>query len=191
MIAKQYAQALASYQAAQQLPVTLQEASGNTSSRKGEISYWIGNAYEAMGDAAKARSSWSDASNPSAEPAAGGRDQRPGRGSVGGLAAGGHIDQAALYYQALALQKLGQADRAKALFAQLVDAGNKALAKDAAILAVATPSQRAKVADAHYLAGLGQLGLNNRKQAQHEFSLALEASPDHYAAMRALTEMKP
>jgi tetratricopeptide (TPR) repeat protein len=191
MIAKQYAEALASFQAAQQIPVTLQEASGDVSSRKGEISYWIGNAYEAMGDAAKAHSTWSNTSSPSAEPAAGGRDQRPGRGSVGGLAAGGHITQAALYYQAKALVKLGQTDRAKALFAQLIDAGNKALAKDAAILAVATPSQRAKVADAHYLVGLGQLGLNNRKLAQHEFSLALEASPDHYSAMQALKEMKP
>jgi tetratricopeptide (TPR) repeat protein len=191
MIAKQYAQALASYQAAQQLPVTLQEASGNTSSRKGEISYWIGNAYEAMGDAAKARGAWTEAANPSAEPAPNTRDQRPGRGSIGGLAAGGHVDLAALYYQALALVKLGQADRAKELFAQLIDTSNKTLAKEDAVPSVATPSQRAKVADAHYLAGLGQLGLNQREQARQEFTLALKVSPDHYAAMRALTGMKP
>jgi Tfp pilus assembly protein PilF len=82
-------------------------------------------------------------------------------------------------------------DRAKAIFAQLVDAGDKVLDKETAIQSIATVSQRAKVADAHYLAGLGQLGLKNLDQARQEFSRALEASPDHYAAMRALTEMRP
>ena len=47
----------------------------------------------------------------------------------------------------------------------------------------------AQIAGAHYLAGLGQLGLNNQDQARQEFSLALKASPDHYAATRALNAM--
>ena len=55
----------------------------------------------------------------------------------------------------------------------------------------AASGQHAQAADAHYLAGLGQLGLNHREQARSEFSLALEAVPDHYAAMNALTEMRP
>ena len=59
------------------------------------------------------------------------------------------------------------------------------------IQSVATPAQRAQVADAHYLIGLGQLGLNHQDQARQEFSLALEASPDHYAAMRALNDRTP
>jgi Tfp pilus assembly protein PilF len=54
-----------------------------------------------------------------------------------------------------------------------------------------TAAQRAQVADAHYLVGLGQLGLNHQDQARQEFSLALEASPDHYAAMRALNDRMP
>jgi tetratricopeptide (TPR) repeat protein len=117
------------------------------------------------------------------------------RGNVGGLAAGVHVEQAAPYYQALALDKLGQDDRAKAIFTQLVDTGSKSLGSAPAMKpagqSVVTPAQRAQVADAHYLVGLGQLGLNHTDQARQEFSLALEASPDHYAAMRALNDRMP
>jgi Tfp pilus assembly protein PilF len=93
------------------------------------------------------------------------------------------------------LEKLGQADRAKAIFAELVDNGGKALGGGAEaktpIPPVASPAQRARVADAHYLVGLGQLGMNHQEQARQEFSLALEASPDHYAAMRVLNDRTP
>ena len=47
------------------------------------------------------------------------------RANIGGLAAGVRVEQAAPYYQALALEKLGQDDRAKAIFAQLIATGNK------------------------------------------------------------------
>jgi hypothetical protein len=79
------------------------------------------------------------------------------------------------------------------LFEQLIDAGVRTLDTapngDAPVLSSATLNQRAQIADSHYLVGLGQLGLNNRDQARQEFSLALKASPDHDAAMRALKEM--
>jgi tetratricopeptide (TPR) repeat protein len=197
MIAKQYALALADYQAALEVPVTLQEATGNGSGRRGEIEYWIGNAYQAMGDSAKARSSWSEAAGSGAAGAGGPGANGPmrSRGNVGGLAAGVRVEQAAPYYQALALEKLGQEDRAKAIFAQLIATGTKSLGSAPATKTpgqpVVTAAQRAQVADAHYLVGLGQLGLNHQDQARQEFSLALEASPDHYAAMRALNDRMP
>jgi tetratricopeptide (TPR) repeat protein len=202
MIGKQYAQALADCQAALKIPVNLQGASGDVSGRKGEILYWMGNAYEAMGDAEKARRFWTDASSAPGRDGAQVGESGPGthgppggRASIGGLAAGVRVEQAALYYQAMALVKLGQADRARTIFEQLVDAGAKALAKASNLETpsqpYATASERAQVADAHYLAGLGQLGLNNREKARQEFSLALKASPDHDAAMRALKEMGP
>jgi tetratricopeptide (TPR) repeat protein len=194
MIAKQYALALADYQAALQVPVTLQEATGNVSGRRSEIEYWIGNAYEAVGDSAKARQAWTDASGTGAA-GPGANGPMRSRGNVGGLAAGVREEQAAPYYQALALEKLGQADRAKAIFAQIIDTGTKSLgsapAMKTAAQSVATPAQRAQVADAHYLVGLGQLGLNNQDKARQEFSLALQASPDHYAAMRAFNDRTP
>jgi tetratricopeptide (TPR) repeat protein len=197
MAAKQYAQALADYQAALQVPDNLAEATGNVSERRGEIEYWIGTVYEAMGDAAKARGAWNDAAGMGAASAGGTGANGPmrSRANIGGLAAGVRVEQAAPFYQALALEKLGQDDRAKAIFAQLIATGSKALGSAPVIntsgQAIATPAQRAQVADAHTLVGLGQLGLNNQDKARQEFSLALAASPDHYAAMRALNDKTP
>ena len=193
LAAKQYALALSDYQAALAIPINLEEATGNVLGRKAEISYWIGAAYAAMGDTAKARQSWTEASTPAPTPEPGAAAARYSghfsNGSMGGLAAGVHVEQAALYYQALALEKLGQADRAGTLFTQLIDAGNQTLGDTAA--AASNSDQRTHIADAHYLAGLGQLGLNHPDQARQQFLLALKASPDHYAATNALTGMTP
>jgi tetratricopeptide (TPR) repeat protein len=195
MAAKQYAQALTDYQAALQVPDNLQEATGNVNGRHGEIEYWIGNAYQALGDSAKASSAWNDATGMAAAGAGGPGANGPmrSRANIGGLAAGVREEQAAPYYQALALEKLGLPERAMAIFTQLIATGSKSLGSAPEMKgpaqAVATPAQRAQVGDAHYLAGLGQLGLNHPDQARQEFSLALEASPDHYAAMRALNDM--
>ena len=108
------------------------------------------------------------------------------RGSIGGLDPGVRVEQAAPFYQALALEKLGQTDRATAIFTQLIDTGNKTLNS-----APSADARRTQLADAHYLAGLGQLGLNNPDKARQEFSLALQAAPDHYASQRALHDMTP
>jgi tetratricopeptide (TPR) repeat protein len=174
---------------------------GEIGSRRGEVLYWIGNAYQAMGDTAKARSSWIEAATAPAESV---RRPRPGEsgytghfsnGSMGGLASGVHVEQAALYYRAMALAALGQAESANKLFQQLVDEDGNAPANAANARTSAQPgtatAQRADTADAHYLAGLGQLGLNHRDQARQEFTLALQASPDHYAAKEALTDSRP
>ena len=166
MAAKQYALALADYQAALQAPDNLAEATGNVSGRRGEIEYWIGNAYQAMSDAAKARSAWNKAAGMGSAGAGGPGANGPmrSRANIGGLAAGVRVEQAAPYYQALALEKLGQDDRAKAIFVQIIATGSKSLASAPEIKgpAVATPAQRAQAADAHYLIGLGQLGLTLR-----------------------------
>jgi tetratricopeptide (TPR) repeat protein len=210
MIARNYTQALADNQAAQHIPVNLEEAAGNTSGRKGEILYWIGNAYQAMGDDKRAQEAWSAALEPVAiSPQAGSRgsggpnspggtgarSQFSGRGSMGGVAPGGYVPQAALYYQALTLEKLGQEERSRAIFQQLIDVGahqldsapNVGELTDAGI----SPRQRARVADAHYLIGLGQLGLKNEGKARQQFLLAMQASPNHFAAEVALSNMAP
>jgi tetratricopeptide (TPR) repeat protein len=197
MAEKQYAQALTDYQAALEIPASLQEAAGNLANRKDEICYFIGNAYQALGDSASARSFWADASSDTAAARTGASD--PGaptqfrrRGNIGGLAAGVRVEQDTLYYQALALQKLGQPDRAAAIYTRLVDVGSKMLATapQTSIQSGATPT-RTQFSDAHYLVGLGQLGLNRRDQARQEFAVALKASPDHYSATRALRDMAP
>jgi tetratricopeptide (TPR) repeat protein len=200
---KQYAQALADYQAAMKIPDNLQEAAGNVSRHRSEICFWIGGAYQAMGDSKSAERFWTDSSGaPALQPAAARRGgsggttgQFRGRGNVGGLGAGVHVEQATLYYQGLALQKLGQADRAVAIFQQLINAGEKVLGGALDVGGAASASvpfaQRAQIADAHYLVGIGELGLNHADKAREEFSLALQNSPDHYAATMALAELGP
>lgn len=198
MAEKQYAQALTSYQAALQIPANLEEASGNVSNRKAEISYFIGNAYQALGDSANAKRFWHSASSDTGD--AHSEANGPGatthfrrRGNMGGLAAGVRVEQDTLYYQALALQKLGQPDDAAAIYTQLLDIGSKMLAAapEMPIQSAASQTQRTLFADAYYLVGLGDLGLNHRDQARQEFALALKASPDHYSAARALREVTP
>ncbi|HVT79163.1 MAG TPA: hypothetical protein VHM90_00790, partial [Phycisphaerae bacterium] len=93
---------------------------------------------------------------------------------------------------ALALQKLGKADQAKALYQQLTDSGARMIAatplpSDPAVVPVAT---RWAIADAHYLAALGNLGSANTVKAKEELAAALKIAPDHLAAQVALSQLK-
>ena len=100
------------------------------------------------------------------------------------------------YYQALALQKLGQAGRAKTLFTSLVESGKAALQQPAAAgggrggRGGRAQSPRAREADAHYLTALGYLGLDNRAQAKSELSRAVQLSPDLVGARSVLATMQ-
>ena len=256
MAAKKYKEALAAYQAALQAPVTLQEAGGNNNAaRQTEVNYYIGTAYEALGDLDKARQAWTlAAGTAAAEPAApaaagapvapaapgarggrgggGGGGARGGRGggagaggarggpaargpggpaapaaadagpvvpagqfggraSTGGTASGSAVAGSAAYYQGLALQKLGQADRAKTLFQQLLDTGTQALASRPVPANTATvpAGARSAAADAFCLSALGNLGLGNKDQARQQLTNALKISPDHLAAKLALANL--
>jgi tetratricopeptide (TPR) repeat protein len=194
LASKDFAGALADFQAALVMPDNLAEASGNTSGRKSEISYWVGIAYDALGDEAHAKQAWTDATAPA--PATTARGGRMGRGRANGpsgLAAGGRVVDSASYYQARAYEKLGELDKAKALFVQLA-------ARDSQGPTAAAPFQttdpstasadRIRAADLHYLAGLGDLGLGDAEKAKAEFTLALSASPDHLAAKVALDDAR-
>jgi len=203
LAAKQFAEALSDYQAAAQMPANLVGSSGNVTGRDGEIAYFVGCANQAAGDTEKARQSWNQAAASSAEsrsfggprPDAGPARIARGRGSIGGLSAGVRVPESAPFYQALALVKLGQTDRAKTIFQQLIDTGAKALAAaasdDSSSQSPPTLSQRQRLADAHYIAGLGRLGLDDQAGAKQEFEQALQAAPDHLAAHVMLTQGHP
>jgi tetratricopeptide (TPR) repeat protein len=198
LAAKQFADALADFHSAETFPANLQDAV-TPFARKSETRYWIGNTYEALGDMAKAKDAWQAAAADEAAPAArvSGPGARAGRGprpALGGLASGVRVPEAATYYQALALQKLGDSDKANAAFQKLLNAGTQALASAPATGALDKTTDaalRMRIADAHYLAGLGHLGLHHPDQARAQFDLALKASPDHLAARTALADMLP
>jgi tetratricopeptide (TPR) repeat protein len=186
--AKQYREALADLQAAVTVPANLPGGFGGGGLR-GAAAYWTGVAYEAMGDRAKATESW-DAANTTQ--AGGGR-----RGGAGGAFGGGAGDQS--YYQALCLQKLGEADKAKAMFQALVESGQAALTPQETAAPAGgrggrgggrNQSPRARTAAAHHTIGLGYLGLNDRAKAKAELTQALELNPDLLGARTALATIK-
>jgi tetratricopeptide (TPR) repeat protein len=170
-------EALADYQAALEFPENLQVARFRRGGRAPEVSYWIGLAYEALGEKAKAREAWKEAA---AElPRVGEDDVLPTTDRT-----------VLLYYQAMALAKLGQQQQAAGLFQRLIKSGESALAQGQKIDFFAKfgeqQTQRARIAQAHYIAGLGYLGLNQKPQAREEFTKALETGPDHLGAKVAL-----
>jgi len=175
--AKQFGDALADFNAALKPPVNLRaEQPGGT--HQAELAYWIGCANEALGNQEQARQSWTNATVTNA-PAAGNR-----RGNR--LAA-----RASRYFQALAFQKLGQNDKAEAIFRELVDAGTAALQPSGDDTPSFGPPQPAnlRIANAHYIAGLGYAGLGEKEKARAEFSAALASSPDHLGANIALGQL--
>ncbi len=113
-----------------------------------------------------------------------------------GIAAGVQVPLSALYYQARSFEKLGETDRAKALFQQLQDTGASQITNASATASAASdgfvPSDlRSRLGDAYYLAALGYLGLNNIDKARQELTEALRMSPDHLmakAAIEAITQ---
>jgi tetratricopeptide (TPR) repeat protein len=184
---KRYQEALADFKKAAEIPPNLPSArslgfdpAGDR--RAPELAYWTGIALHAMGDHQRATESWTAGT------------QAP-RLATSRLPEFGLLSGAVpSYYQALCLQKLGQAERAKALFAGLVASGEEAL-KQAAPAAAASgparlsPTPRARQATAHYVLGLGYLGLAEEAKARHALAEAVRLSPDLLGARSALSAM--
>ena len=182
--AKQFAAALADFQAAENIPDNLPSDRGGGRGRDAEIAYWIGVAHEASGDADKAKQSWQSAVSAPNAPA--GR-----RGFGGGLVSERGVQR---YYQALAQKKLGRSVEAETALRNLLDAANRVLEQgtargDSPENVGERQSPRSRAALAHYLAGLAQLGLGETEPAKQQFLLTLQFSPDYLGAKTALAQM--
>lgn len=165
MKAKDYAGALADFETALQYPENIEVTRAYRGSRAPETFYNAGLALAAMGKPDDARKAWRQAT---AELV--GTEDNP-RVSV-------DYGAALVYYQALALQKLGESARAKVLFQSLVDAAARAMQRSPGSEFFAKfgeqRSPRLRAAQAHYVAGLGQLGLGDTAKAKAEFQKAVE-----------------
>jgi tetratricopeptide (TPR) repeat protein len=171
-----YREALADLEAAATIPANLPIGIfGDVNVHESELAYWTGVAYEATGDTLRAAESWKRAVAPPEAGAGRRRNQ---------IAAGG---TAQAYYQGLTYQKLGQPEKAQALFQGLVQSGRNELQQPAP--RVGGRVGRARPAHAHYLAGLGYLGLHDHVQAKAELSLAVQISPDLVGARTALESL--
>jgi tetratricopeptide (TPR) repeat protein len=172
--AGRYKEALADYQASVEFPENLRASRGRGSGRNAEVSYWIATAYETLGDRENAEKFWTESSS-------------------AGRSRGGRSTQR--YYQALSLRKLGKNEDVEEIFGDLVKSGNEALQRSSSQIDFFAKfgeqqSQRSRLADAHYMAGLGHLGLNEKDKARQEFNQALEAGPDHLGAKTMLAQLE-
>ena len=193
LAAKRYEDALADFQTALKIPLNIPSGLGlgdDSGSRSAEAAYWTGVAYEGMGDSDNANECWSKAIGPPVM-----RSRR--RGGMAGSARGNLAEVGPQsYYQALALEKLGQNEKARSLFQSLVKSGRVALQQSPSADANSTQSElgllqapRIRLAAAHYLAGLGYLGLNDRNKAKTELTEAVQASPDLLCAGATLASL--
>jgi tetratricopeptide (TPR) repeat protein len=179
-------EALADFEAALQFPSNLRaEPWEGTGNRAIEAGYWVGLGYEALGDPTKANGAWRAA-------AAAGLPRYPRRSDDSALLERG-VQQ---YHQAFALRKLGQAERAAAIFRELAAAGETAARSNLAGTEAVQSSgdrlpPRSHMAEAFYLAGLGHAGLGEVAKARDAFEAALAASPDHLGAKLALEDAHP
>jgi tetratricopeptide (TPR) repeat protein len=178
--------ALADFKAAAVIPDNLPSERITSGARDAELNYWHGIASQAAGLSEQARELWRKAAA-SGDPGSG---RRPGRRGLGGLSPA----LAQRYYQALSLQKLGQTDQAKPvlqdLIAQATRAAGEASKPDPESSFEVQLAARDRMSTAHYIAGLGYLGLNESAKAKEAFATALQWSPDHLGARTAAGSLK-
>jgi len=94
------------------------------------------------------------------------------------------------YYQGLAALKLGQNTQAQHYFDDLIRRGEKALAGGSEVDFFAKfgrrQSERQRLANAHYLVGLGNLGKGETAKARAEFQEAVKLDVNHLGATTQL-----
>lgn len=147
--------------------------------QENDIYYWEGCAFEGLGAMEKAKQSWTKASQGLSEP------------SMSMF----YNDQQAdkIFYQGMALMKLGEIDEAKKRFNKLVDYGQRHCFDEVKIdyFAVSLPELLIWDEDlnirnqthCHYLIGLGVLGFQNTEKAKIEFDQVLEMDLYHVGAL--------
>ncbi len=146
--------------------------------QENDINYWLGCAYAGMGNNKKAKLAWEDATIGLSEPDAAMyyNDQQPDK----------------IFYQGLALQKLGRLKEARSRFNKLVKHGEKHLFIPFKMdyFAVSLPDllifeedlQKRHEMHCHYLMGLGYLGLEQVDKAKDAFLTVLKQDSYHIGA---------
>ncbi len=147
--------------------------------QENDIYYWLGCAYDGLGETEKARGAWEKAAVGLSEPSAAMyyNDQQPDK----------------IFYQGLALRRLGREDEARSRFNKLLKYGEKQLFVPFKMdyFAVSLPDllifeedlQKRHEMHCHYLMGLGHLGLGKVKKASAEFNTVLAEDKYHLGAI--------
>jgi tetratricopeptide (TPR) repeat protein len=180
---KQYQEAIADFKAALETPSNL--PSEDRINREPEADYYLGKAYQALGDQDQAKQYWQKSSAPEKASPAQTHSDHEGIGP--------RTIQAV--YQAFSLRALGQNDQANAAFHALLDRANRVIEKQPAQFDPNAPlndllMQRTRFATAHYVAAMCSFGLDDKQKATEELNLALQAKPGLPAARFALEHMR-
>lgn len=141
-----------------------------------EIDYWIGCVYEGLGDIASAKIAWEKASQGLSEPNIPWfyNDQQPDT----------------IFYQGMALQKLGQMEEAMIRFQKLIDFGKNHINDNVKIdyFAVSLPDLAVWEEDlnirnkihCHYIIALGYKGKDEKESVDTHFNKLIELDSSHY-----------
>lgn len=178
LAARRYPEALKDFEAALEYPENLSIGRPYGPGRSPQIYYHIGTALEALGQPEKARAAYKQS-------AAGPRSASRRRPS----------DDAPdmIYSQGRAAEKLARFDDAAGFFTTLVKSGRDMLARQEtdffAKFADRQPPEF-RIAQAHYTAALGYLGLGKRDEARAELEQALKRNPNHAKSRMRLGELR-
>ncbi|HEY0669645.1 MAG TPA: DUF5107 domain-containing protein, partial [Sphingobacteriaceae bacterium] len=146
--------------------------------QENDIFYWLGTAYQGLGQDEVAKGFFQEASSGLSEPSAAifYNDQQPDK----------------IFYQGLAWIKLGQKEKANSIFQKLIEFGQLHLNDEVKLdyFAVSLPNLLIFEDDlnvrntihCHYMAGLGFLGLNEADKAKFQFEQALHQDVMHFGA---------
>lgn len=172
--AAKYQDALQDYEASLRYPENLEVGRPDHEARLPQIDYLLGLTYEKLGNATKSQELFQQA-------------------VATGLPRKRWEEPEMLYYQGLAALKLGQNSEANQIFDGLIAMGNKALAGGTSMDYFAKFGQRLssrlRLADAHYLLGLGELGKGATARARDEFQATLQLNINHLGATEQLAEI--
>ena len=177
VISSDYKKAIELLQRTEKYPDTLGEGK-LYGTQENDIHYWLGVAHKGLGEQDRAVYYWEKTSEGLTEPSAAifYNDQQPDK----------------IFYQGLALLKLGKSEEATQRFNNLIGYGKQHLSDDVKIdyFAVSLPdlliwednlNSRNEI-DCRYLIALGALGKNEIFEAKKEFDQILKMDVNHQAA---------
>ncbi len=166
-----YRKALEDFREALEYPANLEVARPYHGGRDCQIDYFIAKAFEASGKTTKAKEYYQRSAT---------TKQREGWSEL-------------RFYQGMAFKKLGQQERANKIFSGLIGHAEKQLASTGGLEFFAKfgreRSKEERLANAHYLIGLGYLGKGRKDRAMVEFKKSLKLNVNHLWARVYFSEI--
>ncbi len=164
--------ALEDFLAAAEYPENLSVGRPQNDPRAAQVSYYTACAYAALGDEEKAKTFYEKSASQE----------------------GTRWVPESRFYRAMAMRELGQEEQAKAIFDELIQSGTQRIERDEETDYFAKfgeqQARQSRLASAHYLLGLGYLGVGQKDDARDQFSKAARLNVSHVWAKAQLEELQ-